>query len=284
MSDSTAKKTMSQTPFDIHVRDDLRWDYSGVGKVFIKGDPLISCLWAGLSIAAPPIERFFVRALKPTVSTIAGDDKLITDVRNMIAQEVNHSSAHITFNKHLERLGFDVGAVTAQIEGLLKEMTQGLSPMDLLGVVAAGEHGLYSFAQAFIRHAPIRKAMHPQVERLFLYHMLEEAEHGAVSHDQYRYFAGDNYWHRLKTALKTRYTFVMLSRAIRTLSRQLGSRITWRNRLALQYYLWVYPGLFRHMIGNLLGYLAPWYRLTFNHADQAFLRKWHDELYAGQPR
>ena len=31
----------------------------------------------------------------------------------------------------------------------------------------------------------IREAMDPPVERLFLYHMLEEAERGAVSHDQY---------------------------------------------------------------------------------------------------
>ena len=44
------------------------------------------------------------------------------------------------------------------------------------------EHGLYSFARAFIRLPAIRNAMNPQVKYLFLYHLLEEAEHGAVSH------------------------------------------------------------------------------------------------------
>jgi predicted metal-dependent hydrolase len=275
---------MSQTPFDINVRTDLRWDYSTVGKVFVKGDPLISCLWAAFSIGAPPIERFFVKALKPTVDTITGDAKLSADVKCMLAQEVNHAAAHVTFNKHLERIGYDVKAATMQIERLLKKTTAGLNPIDMLGVVAAGEHGLYSFAQAFIRNPAVRNAMNPQVKQLFLYHLLEEAEHGAVSHDQYRYFVGNNYLHRLKTAFRTRHTFAMLTNTAKVLSRQLDTKITWRNRLALLSYLWIYPGLFRSMVGNLLSYMAPWYRLTFSHEDHKDIQKWNDELYAGQPR
>lgn len=287
MAGSNAEKasvTLSQTPFDIHVRNDIRWDYSSVGKVFIKGDPLVSCLYAAFSIMAPPIERFFVKALKPTVDTIVGDEKLIADVQNMLAQEVHHAAAHMKFNKHLESIGFDVKTATLHIEKLLNKATDGMSPIDLLGVVAAGEHGLYSFAQAFIRNPAIRQSMNPQVERLFLYHMLEEAEHGAVSHDQYRYFAGNNYLHRLKMAFRTRHIFAMMSDTVRILSGQLGTRITWRNRLAFWSYLWIYPGLFRHMLGNLAGYVAPWYKLTFSHEDQASIKKWNDELYAGQPR
>jgi predicted metal-dependent hydrolase len=287
MSASTAikaSKTLSQTPFDINVRDDLRWDYSKVGKVFVEGDPLISCLWAAFSICAPPIERFFVKALKPTVDTITGDAKLSADVKCMLAQEVNHAAAHMKFNKHLEGIGYDVKGATVEIERMLKKTTAGLSPIDMLGVVAAGEHGLYSFARAFIRLPAIRNAMNPQVKHLFLYHLLEEAEHGAVSHDQYRYFVGNNYFHRLKTAFRARHTFSMLTHGVKTLSGQLDTKITWRNRLALLSYLWIYPGLFRSMVGNLLSYAAPWYRLTFNHEDQKDIQKWNDELYAGQTR
>jgi hypothetical protein len=49
-------------------------------------------------------------------------------------------------------------------------------------------------------------------------------------------------------------------------------------------YLWIYPGLFRSMVGNLLSYAAPWCRLTFSHEDQKDIQKWNDELYAGQPQ
>ncbi len=279
-----APKTLSQTPFDINVRDDLRWDYSKVGKVFVDGDPLISCLWAAFSIGAPPIERFFVKALKPTVDTITGDEKLSTDVKCMLAQEVNHAAAHMTFNKHLGSIGYDVKAATIEIERMLKKTTAGLNPIDMLGVVAAGEHGLYSFARVFICIPAIRNAMNPQVKHLFLYHLLEEAEHGAVSHDQYRYFVGNNYFHRLKTAFRARHTFAMLTNGVKILSGQLETKITWRNRLALLSYLWIYPGLFRRMVGNLLNYAAPWYKLTFSHEDHKDIQKWNDELYAGQPQ
>jgi predicted metal-dependent hydrolase len=279
-----SSRTLSQTPFDINVRNDLRWDFSTVDKVFVEGDPLISCLWAALSISAPPIERFFVKALKPTVDTIAGDTKLSADVKCMLAQEVNHAAAHMRFNKQLQNIGYDVKAATIEIERMLEKVTAGLKPIDLLGVVAAGEHGLYSFARAFLRLPAIRNAMHPQAKHLFLYHLLEEAEHGAVSHDQYRYFVGNHYFHRLETAFRVRHTFAMLTNAVTILSGQLEMKITWRNRLALLSYLWIYPGVFRSMVGNLLSYAAPWYRLTFNHEDQADIQKWNDEFYAGQSR
>ena len=276
--------TMSQTPFDINVRRDVKWDYSTVSETFVKGDPLISYLWAALSIATPPVERFFVRALKPTVSTIKNDDKLIADVNNMIAQEVLHSAAHIQFNNHLESIGYDVKGVTEFTHGVIAKTTAGLSPVDMLGVVAAGEHGLYSFAQAFIRDSGLRKAMHPQVDRLFLYHMLEEAEHGAVSHDQYRYFVGNNYFHRIKTAYRTRYLFGMITGSVDMIAKKFEYKITLRSRLALFRYLWIYPGILRKLALNLLQYLAPWYKLTFTHEDEQFMQKWNDELYAGQPQ
>ncbi|TJY58389.1 metal-dependent hydrolase [Sinimarinibacterium sp. CAU 1509] len=280
---SSTAQTLSQTPYDINVRADLKWDFSKVGKQFVDGDPLISCLWAAFSIGAPVIERFFIKALKPTVDTIVGDEKLIDDVRCMIAQEVHHSAAHIVFNKHLESLGFDVKAVTKQMEATVQVMTRDMTPIDMLGIVAAGEHALYSFAQVFIRSNQVRKTMHPQVERLFLYHMLEEAEHGAVSHDQYRYFAGNDYFHRLRTASRARHLFSLLTDAVSTLSGQLDVEITAKNWIALHRYLWGNPGLFRLMIGNLAGYLAPWYQLTFTHEDEADIKRWNDELYAGQP-
>ena len=111
------------------------------------------------------------------MDTITGDEKLSADVKCMLAQEVNHAAAHMAFNKHLASIGYDVKAATTEIERLLEKSTVGLNPLDMLGVVAAGEHGLYSFAEVFIRIPAIRSAMHPQVKQLFLYHLLEEAGH-----------------------------------------------------------------------------------------------------------
>lgn len=276
--------TLSQTPFDINVRTDIVWDFSQVERHFVKGSPLISYMWAAFSVGAPPVERFFIKALKPTLDTIKGDSKLMQDVQDMISQEVQHSSAHIKLNKRLATLGYDIKGATKHFERLLDLHTKGFSAVDMLGVVAAGEHGLYSFAKVYINNPSIRETMHPQVERLFLYHFLEEAEHGAVSHDQYRYFKGNDYWHRLKTAARARYTIVMIPQVTKLFADGFGFTPTWRDRLDFFKYLWIYPGILRKIVVELLRYLAPWYKLTFKHDDVEVLHAWHRELYAGQPK
>jgi uncharacterized protein len=276
--------TLSQTPFDIKVRVDLTWDFSEVPVAFEGTDPSIVCLWAALSAAAPPAERFFIKALKPTLDTISGDTKLRQDVENMIAQEVRHSAAHIKLNKHLETLGFDMKAATAHIEAGLEKMVEGLSPTDVLGVVAAGEHTIYAFARVFVSSPEVQDSMHPAVARLFKYHFLEEAEHGAVSHDQYRYFVGDHYAHRIRMASRARHLYGMLDGAMRIFEGNIGHRRGGTSRARLYRYLWLSPGLLRKVAGLAAEYLYPGYRLTFQHEDLQLLQRWESEVYAGQSR
>lgn len=279
-----SQQTMSQTPFDIPVRKDLRWDFSQVPARFVEGNtPLISYLWASLSAGATPIESFFIKVLLPTLETIEADDKLLKDCRDMIAQEAQHSSVHNKLNKQLASQGYDFEAVQENDAIVLSKMTSGLSPVDMLGVVAAGEHSLYSFAQIWFQNPEMRNSMHDQARRLFHWHFLEEAEHGAVSHDQYRYFANNNYRHRLKTAWRARHVFTMLTDAIDIIARGFGYRPTLKDRIGLFYYKWISPGLFRQMALRMAEYLAPWYSLSFDHGDIERMRRWNDELYADQP-
>jgi len=278
----TSSVTMSQTPFDINVRKDIKWDFAKVEARFVLGNPLISYLWAGMSAGAPPIERFFIKQLKPTIDTIKDDKKLIQDVQDMIAQEIQHSLAHLKLNKHLATLGYDIKGSTKLFEGILHKMTKDFTPVDMLGVVAAGEHALYSFAKVFVNSPEIRETMHPDVERLFLYHFLEEAEHGAVSHDQYRYFAGNKYFHRLKTAFRARYVISMFSQVTNLFARGFNYKPTLMDRYEFFYYLWGYPGVLRKVTFHLLAYLAPWYKLTFTHEDLETLKAWNEQLYARQ--
>ncbi|MGJ8669970.1 MAG: metal-dependent hydrolase [Oceanococcus sp.] len=278
----TNDSTLSQTPFDINVRKDLVWDFSDVPVDFDSSDIMVSYMWAALSAGAPPIERFFIKALKPLVDTIEDDPKLQQDVADMIAQEVQHSAAHIKLNKHLESIGYDIAGATAHYETVLAKMTEGLSPVDMLGVVAAGEHALYAIAQVYCGAPDIRARLHPQADRLFLYHFLEEAEHGAVSHDQYRYFVGNDYRHRIRMASRARHVFTMLNGAIEIFAAGFGHKVTVKNRLALLNYQWGNPGLLRKMTGRLLEYVSPRYRLNFDHEDMAKLKRWDKEVYAAQ--
>jgi predicted metal-dependent hydrolase len=275
--------TMSQTPFDIPVRRDIVWDFEGVEKNFVEGgNPLISFLWAAFSAGATPIEGFFIKALRPTLESISDDNKLLEDCRNMIEQERAHSAAHAKLNKHLKSVGYDIDSAQVYFRKVLRDTTEGLSPVDLLGVVAAGEHALYSFAQVWFKNPEMAKKMQPKVRRLFHYHVLEEAEHGAVSHDQYRYFAKNNYWHRLKTAKKALVVFAMLTEASKIFSQGFDYKPTVKQRWEFFVYCWVKPGILRQMVACVLEYLSPWYNLEFTHEDLENFKIWNDELYAGQ--
>ena len=276
----TDQSTISQTPFDLTVRKDLAWKFSAVPAKFVENPSmLVSFLWAGLSSGATPIESFFIKTLLPTLETISGDEKLEQDVRDMIAQEAQHSSNHRIFNNHLKTLGYDMDAMQAYFKARVASATDGLTPKDMLGVVAVGEHALYSFAKVCLNSEKIRNDFDPEAERLFLYHFLEEAEHGAVSHDQYRYFFGNNYLHRLKTAWKAMPLLTMLSSGVKVTAKGFGHKITLGDRIHFSYYLWLYPGPMRSMVFRMLEYMMPWYKLSFTHEEMQKMEHWHNELY-----
>ena len=101
-----SKPSVSQTPFDLTVRRDMQWDFSDVEARFVDHPcMLVSFLWAGFSAGATPIESFFIKTLLPTLETIDGDPKLEQDVRDMIAQEAQHSANHRVLNDHLKNTG-----------------------------------------------------------------------------------------------------------------------------------------------------------------------------------
>ena len=282
MNAVASKQSISQTPFDLTIRRDLQWDFSNVEVKFVDHPSMmVSFLWAGFSAGATPIESFFIKTLLPTLETIDGDPKLEQDVRDMIAQEAQHSANHRILNEHLKTKGYDIDAMQTYFKDQVKKATEGLSPKDMLGVVSVGEHALYSFAHVYLKADTLRKDFHPEVDRLFLYHFLEEAEHGAVSHDQYRYFFGDNYWHRLYTTWKALPIMNMLSGGLKVTAKGIGHKITLRDRVSFFWYLWIFPGPMRGLSARLLEYVMPWYKLSFTHEDVGQMKEWNRELYAG---
>src|SRR5476649_2920207 len=101
------KQTMSQTPFDLPIRRDLRWDFSGVDAHFVADDILVNHLWTAFSLGAPATERFFISALRPLADRI-GDLKLKQDMDSMLAQEAMHAATHAKFNRELLSKGVPI--------------------------------------------------------------------------------------------------------------------------------------------------------------------------------
>ncbi|MCC6478318.1 MAG: metal-dependent hydrolase [Sphingomonadaceae bacterium] len=272
---SNAKKvpeTASQTDFDIPIRRHLRWDFSEVGPDFIERSKLENYFWLSASLAAPYLEKFFIRVLQPTIPDI-DDQKLAEDTKNMLAQEAMHSMVHNKFNKHIANQGVKLDASHALLEESV-DWLSGYSTIDLIGVVAAGEHIIYSLSIVFLNCEETRMSMTPQARQLFDFHCLEETEHGAVSHDLYRYFVGESYWTRIRTALvATRLIWTILVRTMRRLINENGDKITWREKLSFFKYAIVKPGTVRKLIGHLFQYLHPRYKMTFDHGDKKQMKR-----------
>ena len=282
-NDLNHTQTISQTPFDIPVRRDLEWDFSQVERQFVEGDIYLSYLYAALSCGATPIESFFIKSLKPTLDSIIGDDKLKNDVDAMIKQEALHSSTHRKFNNHLKELGYDIDGATQYFDQKLKQMVAGFTPIDQLGFVSAAEHGLYSFAMILLNNRAMQDEIHPQARRLFIWHFMEEAEHGAVSHDQYRYFMGNAYSHRMKTALRaSRHVFNLIDGALDIFADGFGHSRSVKSRIALLKYQWATPGIYRQMAVRMAEYMSPSYKLTFGHENTSLIQKYEQEIYAPQ--
>ena len=109
-------------------------------------------------------------------------------------------------------------------------------------------------------------------------------ELGAVSHDIFRYFCGNNYLHRVRTALIALGCVRRLLLTTMNILIEDGSRpVTWRNWVHLMAYGLVRPGLFRLMAFRLLQYLSPFYRLNFKGESQAIRDRLEARLYATQP-
>jgi predicted metal-dependent hydrolase len=280
-----SKDTISQTPFDIPLRRDIRWDFSDVPQRFIDEDILVNHLWLALSIGAPGLERFFIKALRPIIPDIT-DTKLRADTKNMLTQEAMHSAAHFKFNNHMADQNIDLKSAYAHVdEEVLAWLETNHTTEELIGIVAAGEHMLFSFANVYLNSEEIRQSMSPQARRLFDYHSLEEAEHGAVSHDLYRYFLGDGYWMRLRTSLMALHgVWKLISGTMLVLIETGEEKITWKNRIAFLHYCLLKPGIFRKMGGRMLSYLSPWYKLTFDTADIHQLRQFEKRVYSSQPQ
>ena len=276
-------QTLSQTPFELPIRRDLRWDFSGVDARFVADDVLVNHLWTAFSLGAPGIERFFIAALRPLANRIA-DAKLRRDMDSMLAQEAMHAATHAKFNRELLTKGVSIERATAHIDGIVAWISSNFDAMDMVGMVAAGEHMLYSFAVLYLADASIGASMSPQARRLFEYHMLEEAEHGAVSHDIFRHFCSGSYWHRVRTAfIAARAINRLLLGTMRILIEDGPDKITWRNWLRFWRYGLARPGLFRIMAVRLLQYLSPFYRMSFATGDEALRKTYEDRLYASQP-
>jgi hypothetical protein len=128
----------------------------------------------------PDGERFFIEAVKHFRDKATG--KLADDLRDFIAQEALHMREHVAFNQLCDA----PPALKAKAEKAIRDqidITRRQGPVAMLCATIALEHMTAVFANVVLRDPSIVKSERDEVQRLWIWHAMEEAEHKGVAYD-----------------------------------------------------------------------------------------------------
>lgn len=255
-------ETTRSTPIEIPVRMGIEFDVHDIPAVHTAANPCISHLWNALSMVAPTFEASAIKVLRRALKEL-DDPALRADVDAFIKQEALHSRHHAAFNERLGALGADVAACTALSQQAWREVMDGRDARQQLAVIVAGEQLIHDLSVVGLSTRAVFERSHPEVRRLFTWHMVEEVEHQSVARDVYRRIHGYGVrdWATHAAALWSagrvllRYSSEIQKALVAT-----GEQPTPRHRAEYRAYLWSKPGVLRKVLLRAIRHALPWSR------------------------
>ncbi len=260
----------------------LDFDFSDVPRDWYADDLYVSTFFDAFSILLPEGERFFVDAVKhfrhleSDPGREAGHE---ADILGFIEQEAMHGRAHRAFNAMLVRQGFTkVPKYERRLRRLLDFGRRRLSARAQLGVTAALEHVTALLAEQLLETPAHHEAATGEVQRMWLWHALEETEHKHVAFDLLARVDG-SYGRRVGTMLLSSFFLVVIMSGYHVgLLRQSGRLFdlgVWRRGMKR---LWLEPGLLRVLIVPYLAYFAPSFHPVQHSRPERLIEEWRQRL------
>ncbi len=256
----------------------VKFDYSDFDNLFYyAGNSCISSMWVTLSATFPAGEGEFIKSVKLFENQIR-DPKLKAEVRDFATQEAHHSLQHRQINKMFEDLGYQVAKLNVSFKDELAKREQKWSPEKRLAQTVCAEHVTAVMAHHALTH-PEHMANFPESFRnLFLWHAIEEIEHKSVAFDVYMECVGDIKLLHKQYKNFTRFEFPFsIWMGSRFLLKELGHKVTWKERKELWSSLYGKGGLISDMRSLYKQFLRknfhPW-----DHDDSALVEEWKEKL------
>lgn len=251
----------------------------GRGQARARGvDPVASAWFAALSASFPRGEAMFIEAVKAHREGVP--EKLATEIRDFIRQEVNHSREHIAFNRAVEEAGYDLTNIDARVKSLVGD-TLAAPPIVQLAITCALEHFTAMFAHQFLKAPHTLATAGMGDPQLWLWHAVEEIEHKSVAYDTWLHATRDwsaaKRW-RMRSLIMVLVTFRFLRNRTTDaieLMEQDGVK-GWRAKWRLLTYLTAKPGILRKILPSWLGYFRPGFH-PWDHDDRHLIAHWDDE-------
>ena len=177
----------------------LRFDVSELpdeALVWSKSSPDFSMFINALGVHVPYFERFLVAVMRAYRDEL-DDAELKSDVQAIIGQEAHHAFNFAKLNQRLAKTYPGIGKLDAQAKVHFEKLLVERNKKFQIGHTAGYE--TFTFLAGAIvldRYGELMADAHPELRSLWVWHQVEEVEHGAVAFDFYKAFYPDNEWHR----------------------------------------------------------------------------------------
>ncbi len=229
-------------------------------RYWFGGDPFRTHFLNALSSTFPEGEAFFVRSVRHYRDRI-DEPGLRTEIQGFSGQEGVHSQEHARHVEILVGQGYAGLAKVNRMAGRELRMYNRRAPVFSLALTAALEHLTAILAhQILLGSRALVGPMHPDMQPLWRWHAVEEAEHKAVAFDVLARVSGS--WTLRVVAGIVATLGLLTDNLIRT------SYLLTRDRLMLSPMLWLRglralwgrEGMLRPMLRDYL----RWYRRDFH--------------------
>jgi predicted metal-dependent hydrolase len=169
---------------------------SGDRLVWSRTCPQFSVFLNALALHVPYFERYLIAAMRAAREQVS-DAGLRRDMTAIIGQEAHHSKNFVRINEALVQRYPALGAVDAQARDHFAQRAETDSLQRLVGFTAgyetftflAGMIILQNYDKWFADSDPVLKA-------LWVWHQVEEVEHGAVAFEVYQSLYGEHEMYR----------------------------------------------------------------------------------------
>lgn len=246
------------------------------------GDLIMSHVLASLSSVFPEGEDFFVRSVRHFRDEITDPD-LKKAVAGFIGQEAIHGREHRDFNERLDQLGYPTKLIDRWTAKGLKFRERVAPPKSNLAATAALEHYTATLAETILGNPEaLAQIGAPGVQKLLLWHALEEAEHKAVAFDVFQAVGGTDRMRRW-TMTVTNIGFVG-GMTLQTAISVLMDRTWWRNPMILVRSLRRLrhsPFLTKEVVARIRDYQRRDFHPDDHDTDE-LLAEWRERLFGAE--
>jgi len=178
-------------PFDFDLDNIEKKNY-----VWSRSSPEFAVFINALGVHVPYFERYLITTMRKARAEVK-DEELLKDISSIIGQEAHHAKNFLHLNRLLAERYPKVKQFDDEARAYFSEHGKTDTLKQLVGFTAgyetftflAGLIVLDNFKEWLADSDPVMKA-------LWVWHQVEEVEHGSVAFNVYKHLYGDDEWYR----------------------------------------------------------------------------------------